>query len=122
MVTWVFHGNRLYPFIDIALKTIQTQIVASGGRFYLTLRTGDGINNIVDYEYGPPVPGVYQVTIKNYRFLPDNPQIPFVKFFAIRKPATAYIAPPPPSVNDASYKGYLAYTKAVDGANSTTRT
>jgi hypothetical protein len=136
-LVWVFHGTRLYPFIDNALKTIQTQIVASGSSFNLTQavatgrlaaleevtsRTGDGINNFVDYVYGPPVPGVYQVTTKNYSFPPDNPQIPFIKFFAIQKPATAYLAPPPPSVDDASYEGYLAYTKAVGGADSTTRT
>jgi hypothetical protein len=136
-LAWIFHGTRLYPFIDNALKTIQTQIVASGGSVNqtqavttgrlaaleeVTSRTDDGINNFVDYEYSPPVPGIYQVTTKDYSFPPDDPQIPFVKFFAIQKPAMDYIAPPPPSVHDASYEGYLAYTKAVGGANSTIRT
>jgi hypothetical protein len=136
-LAWVFHGTRLYPSIDNALMTIQTQIVASGDSFNqtqaiatgrlaaleeVTSRTDDGISNFVGYEYGPPIPGIYQVTTKNYSFPPDDPQIPFVKLFAIQKPATAYIAPPPPGVHDASYEGYLAYTKAVGGANSTTRT
>jgi hypothetical protein len=136
-LAWVFHGTRLYPSINNALKTVQTQIMESGGFFNqtqavaagrlaaleeVTSRTDDGINNFVDYAYALPVLGVYQVTTKNYSLPPDNPQIPFVKLFAIQKPAAAYLAPPPPSVHDASYEGYLAYTKAVGGAKSATRT
>lgn len=136
-LAWVFHGTRLYPAIDNALKTIQTQILAGGNSFSeseaiaigrvaaleeTSSRMGDGINNFVDYEYGPSVPGVYQVTTKNYSLPPDDPQIPFVKFFAIQKPATAYLAPPPPAVHDPIYEGYLNYTKTVGGTHSTTRT
>jgi hypothetical protein len=71
------HSTRLYPSIDNVLKTIQTHIVASGASFSpvttacvgrlaafekVVSRTDDGINNFVDYGYGPLVPGVYQVT------------------------------------------------------------
>jgi hypothetical protein len=136
-LVWVFHGTRLYPYIDNALKTIQTQILATAGSFNRTeaisigrhaalevigSRTDDGLNEFVDYEYGPPVPGVYQLTTKGYDLPPDDPQVPYVKLFGIRKPALSYLAPPPPSVNDTSYEGYIAYVKAIGGMTSTTRT
>jgi hypothetical protein len=140
-LTWIFHGTRLYPLIDGAMKTVQTQILATrstsgsafdqkeavtiGRRAALEVTsscTDNGINDFVDYQYGPPDPGVYQVTTSNYTFPPDDPQIPFVKLFGIRKPATAYLAPPPPSVENASYEGYLTYVKAIGAVDSTNRT
>jgi hypothetical protein len=136
-LAWIFHGTRLYPLIDGAMKTIQTQILATGASFNqkdaiaigrraaleeVRSRTDDGITDFVDYQPGPPVPGVYQITTANYTLPPDDPQIPYVKLFAIRKPAIAYLAPPPPNVTDASYEGYVTYVKAIGGANSTTRT
>jgi hypothetical protein len=136
-LTWIFHGSHLYPLIDGAMKTIQTQILATGSAFdqkeavtigrraaleVTSSRIDDGINDFVDYQYGPQDPGVYEVTTANYSFPPDDPQIPYVKLFGIRKPATAYLAPPPPSVKDASYEGYLTYVKAIGSAQSTTRT
>jgi hypothetical protein len=133
---WIFHGTRLYPQIDAALKNIQTQIAAGSsvdstaaiavGRAAalaeVTARTDDGITNFVDYTYGPAEPGVYQVTTPGYAYPPDDPQIPYVKLFAIDKPATAYLAPPPPNVTDKSYEAYLTFTKSVGGASSTKRT
>ena len=134
---WIFHGTRLYPYIDQALKTIKTQILATAGPFnpteailagchaaheVVTSRTDDGINNFVDYTFGPPVPGVYQLTINGYGLPPDGPQVPFVNMFATGKPATAYLATPPPSVNDTSYESFLAYTKSIGASDSTSRT
>jgi hypothetical protein len=134
---WIFHGTRLYPAIDGALKTIQTQILAPGVFFdrkraiavgrraaldEVTSRTDDGISYFVDYTYGPPVPGVYQVTTPGYAFPPDDPQIPYVKLFGISKPGSSYLAPPPPNFHDAPYEGYLNYAKAIGSTNSTTRT
>jgi hypothetical protein len=134
---WIFHGTRLYPYIDQALKTIKTQILATAGPFNLTeatlagrhaarevvtSRTDDGTNNFVDYTFGPPVPGVYQLTINGYGLPPDDPQASFVKMFATGKPATAYLAPQPLSVNATSYESFLAYVKAIGASDSTSRT
>lgn len=136
-LAWLFHGARLYPLIDGALKTAQTEILGStnsseqyeamaiGRRAALletTSRSDDGFNDVVDFAYASPAPGVYQVTTKGYSYPPDNPQVPYVEFFGIRKSSMAYLAPAPPSIQDASYEGYLNYTKAVGGANSTLRT
>jgi len=136
-LTWIFHGTRLYPYIDNALKTIQTNILATSSSFNKTeailigrhaaaevvaSRTDDGLNEFVDYDFGRPVPGVYQLTLKNYSLPPDNPQVPYMKLFGINKSALDYLAPPPPSVNDTSYESYVAHVKAIGIANSTTRT
>ena len=136
-LTWIFHGTRLYSYIDQALKNIQTEIMATAGSFNLTqailvgrnatrgviaLRDDDGINNFVDYSFGPPVPGVYQLTLNGYGLPPDDSQAPFISMFATGKPATAYLAPPPPSVNDTSYESLLTHVKTIGGANSTVRT
>ena len=137
VLTWIFHGTRSYPYIDQALKTIQTQILATAGPFNSTAavlagrqaarevavsRADDGINDFVDYTFGPPVPGVYQLTVNGYGLPPDDPQVPFVKMFATGKPATTYLAPQPPSVNSTSYESFLAYVKAIGGLASTSRT
>jgi hypothetical protein len=136
-LTWIFHGTRLYPYIDQALKMIQPQILATAGPFNLTKailagrhaarevatsRTDDGINNFVDYTFGPPVPGVYQLTINGYGLPPDDPQVPFVNMFATGKSAMTYLAPQPPSVNGTSYESFLAYVKTIGASDSTSRT
>jgi hypothetical protein len=127
----------LFPYIDQALKTIQTQILATAGPFNPTeailvgrhaalevtiSRANDGINNFVDYTFGPPVPGVYQLTVDGYGLPPDGPQVPFVNLFATGKPAMTYLAPEPPSVNDTSYESLLTYVKAIGASDSTSRT
>ena len=134
---WIFHGSRLYPYIDQAYKTIQTQILGTAGLYNLneatlagslaareviTSRTDDGINDFVDYTFGPPVPGVYQLTVDDYGLPPHDPQVPFVKMFATGKPAMAYLAPQPPDVNGTSYESFLAYVKAIGASDSTSRT
>jgi hypothetical protein len=58
------------------LNTIQTYIVASGGSFNpkqavatgrlaaleeVASRTDDGINKLVGYGYGPPIPSIYHI-------------------------------------------------------------
>lgn len=136
-LVWIFHGTRLYPYIDEALKTIQTQILAKAGHFNPTeaISAGrkaareviisyadSGINDFVDYTFGPPVPGVYQLTINGYGLPPDDPQIPFVKMFTTGKPAKAYLAPQPPSINSTSYESYLDHVKAIGASDSTSRT
>jgi len=61
---WIFHGSRLYPYIDQALRTIQNQILTAASPFNSTeailagrhaareviaARADDGINDFVDY-------------------------------------------------------------------------
>jgi hypothetical protein len=136
-LAWIFHGTRLYPYIDQALKMIQTQTLATASPFNLTeaisagrhaarevvtSRADDGMNNFVDYTFGPLVPGVYQLTVSGYGLPPDDPQVPFVKMFATGKPATTYLAPQPPSVNSTSYESFLTFVKAIGVYNSTSRT
>jgi hypothetical protein len=137
-LTWIFHGTRLYPYIDQALKAIQTNILATAGPFNQTEATlagrraareiiisragDDGMNDFVDYTFGPPVPGVYQPTSSGYYLPPDGPQIPFENMFATGKPPMAYLAPQPPSVNSTSYESFLAYAKAIGAFDSTNRT
>ena len=36
VLAWIFQGTRLYPYIDQALKTIQTRILATAGPFNST--------------------------------------------------------------------------------------
>jgi len=135
-LTWIFHGSRLSPYIDNALKNIKTQIQANdhvdvdgasqAGREaaleVITARTNDGIIEFVDYVYGPQNPGVYQLTNPSYGLPPDGPQIPFARMFSNTKPATSYLAPAPPKVSDLSYEQFLAAVKSTGFVNSTTRT
>ncbi|KAI9772199.1 MAG: hypothetical protein M1839_002517 [Geoglossum umbratile] len=136
-LAWIFRGTRLYPYIDQALKTIQTQILATASPLNLTeatlagrhaardvsiLRADDGLNDFVDYTFGPPVPGVYQLTVNGYGLPPDDPQVPFVNMFATGKPAMTYLAPPPPSVNSTPYESFLAHVKAIGSSDSISRT
>jgi hypothetical protein len=136
-LTWLFHGARWSPYVDNALKMIQTAILASGDAVNINeagtagqnaanevfvSRSTDGLDNFVDYKFGPEIPGVYQLTLSGYGLPPDGPQIPYVKLFSNSKLASSYLAPLPPSVNDSSYESYLTYVKAIGSANSTTRT
>jgi hypothetical protein len=136
-LTWLFHGARWSPYVDNALKTIQTAILASGDAVNINKtgtagqnaanevfasRNTDGLDNFVDYTIGPEIPGVYQLTLSGYGLPPDGPQIPYVKLFSNSKLASSYLAPLPPSVNDSSYESYVTYSKAIGFANSTTRT
>jgi hypothetical protein len=120
------------------MKTLQTQILATAGPFnqseavlagrraareVIISRAGDdGTNNFVDYTFGPPVPGVYQLTLNDYGLPPDGPQVPYDNMFATGKSAMTYLAPPPPSVNSTSYESLLAYVKTIGGSDSTNRT
>lgn len=135
-LTWIFHGSRLSPYIDNALKTIQAQILAndnidldrasSAGRKaaleVIAARTDDGINEFVDYNYGPQEPGVYQLTNPSYGLPPDGPQIPLTRMFSNVHPAVSYLAPTPPQITDPAYEEFLAAVKSIGFVNSTTRT
>ena len=134
-LTWIFQGARLSPYIDQALQTIQIQIsltnssiddAVSGGRRaaleVIEARSSDGLNNFVPYTFGPATPGIYQLTLTGYGLPPDGPQVPYVRLFSNSKPASNYLAPPHPSLDDPAYEGFLAYVKSIGFVNSTTRT
>lgn len=132
---WIFHGYRLSPYIDQALKTVQSQIYTTGTSYagaisagqaaakaVITARADDGLNNFVDYTYGPANPGIYQLTLTGYGLPPDGPQVPYVRLFANNKAASSYLAPAPPQVTDSTYEAYLNYSKAIGAVGSTSRT
>jgi hypothetical protein len=79
-----------------------------------------GINDFVDYVYGPLNTGVYQATSGGSP-LPDTPQAQFVKLFASVGDVTQFSLPPPPDPAKAGYQGYLLYVKGEGEANSTVR-
>jgi len=85
---WIFHGTLLYISIDKALITVlgpiginsttpewddATQIGRNATAQVVTIRLSDGMNNFVQYTYGPAIPGVYQQTPGGGQ-LPDTPQ------------------------------------------------
>jgi hypothetical protein len=134
---WIFHGYRLSPYIDNVLKIIQTDILASGGfinlanaisdgqqaaKAVITARSDDGLNNFIDYAFGPVNPGIYQLTLTGYGLPPDGPQVPYMRMFANHKAASSYLAPVPPQVTDNTYEAYLEYSKDIGSVNSTLRT
>ncbi|KAE9371834.1 acid phosphatase/Vanadium-dependent haloperoxidase [Stipitochalara longipes BDJ] len=136
-LTWIFQGARLSPYIDQTLQTIQNQILGSNSSFdmdeailtgrssaleVIESRSKDGLNDFAAYTYGPTDPGIYQLTLTGYGLPPDGPQIPYVRLFSNSKPASAYLAPPHPSLDDPAYEDFLAYVKSTGFANSTTRT
>jgi hypothetical protein len=90
-LTWLFHGARWSPYVDNVLKAIQTAILASGDAVNINeagtagqnaanevfaSRSTDGLDNFVDYTFGPEISGVYQLTLSGYGLPPDGPRIP----------------------------------------------
>lgn len=133
---WIFHGTQLYISIDEALIKVlgpiginstapewasATQIGRDAAAQVVTKRSHDGMNNYVQYVYGPALPGVYQLTPGGGP-LPDTPQARFVRLFAGLKNVTQFRAAPPPSISDSVYESYLKYTEAQGEQNSTVRT
>jgi len=133
-LAWVFHGTRNYAGVDAALKAVLAPIgvndtaVAEQARRVgrraalevVTARTGDRIDDFVDYVYGPVRPGVYQLT-PGAAPAPDTPQAVYLKTWAGLGNITRFRAPPPPNVTDRSYEAYLDYVKAQGSLNSTVR-
>ncbi len=134
---WGFHGTRNYASTDKALKNILSsigldptsdsgkaavQIGQQAARKAIRARADDGINNFVDYVFGPAVPGVYQATPGGSP-LPDTPQAQFVTLFAAVGDVTQFDLPPPPDpTTDVNYQSYVLYVKEQGEQNSTVRT
>jgi len=133
---WLFHGTRNYASTDQSLKTVLSAIgldptsdegkeavrigqLAAAKALYK--RANDGENNLVDYIFGPQIPGVYQATPGGSP-LPDTPQAQFVRLFADVGNVTQFSLPPPPKPEDADYQSYLLYVKEQGQDTSTVRT
>jgi len=123
--------------VDQALQTVQSQIEPTAGTCECTraiitghgaadeviiARTRDGLNDFVNYSFGPPLPGIYQLTIAGYGLPPDNPQAPYMRMFAIGNTGNIYLAPPPPSVDDPDYEFPLTNVLNIGASDSTSRT
>jgi hypothetical protein len=136
VLDWTFHGTQLYPSIDAALKTVlgpigvnatspeginATQIGRDAAARVVAIRSNDRNNHFVDYVFGPPLPGVYQVTPGGGP-LPDTPQARFVRLFAGLGNVTQFRAAPHPSVSSPDYEPYVVYVKEQGEQNSTVRT
>ena len=136
VLDWTFHGTRLYPSIDAALKAVlgpigvnatslggenATQIGREAAARVISIRSDDNINHFVDYIYGPKLPGVYQQT-PGGNPLPDTPQARFVRLFAGLRNVTRFRAAPPPSISSEDYESYVLYVKEQGEQNSTART
>jgi hypothetical protein len=132
---WIFHGTRQYAVVDQKIKSVLDAIgldlssssgqeAAKIGREaagkVLRARADDGINNFVDYIFGPALPGVYQATPGGSP-LPDIPQARFVRLFAGLGNVTKFTVPPPPKVTDPDYEVYVLYVKVQGKRNSTVR-
>jgi hypothetical protein len=134
---WIFHGTRNYGPTDAALAAILPAIgldpTSSEGQEAVNIgqkaaakalraRADDGNNNYVAYVFGPPLPGVYQVT-PGGNPLPDTPQDQFVRLFADLGSVDQFDLPPPPDPTGPGpdYQNDLLYVKEQGEANSTVR-
>jgi len=135
ILNWAYHGTRNYNAVDAALKSIIPSIgladnsteskkaIERGQKAAAKVavaRADDGINDFVDFAYGPKNPGVYQQTPGGSP-LPDNPQARYVRSWAKVRNITGYRAPPPLQISDKLYEEQLLYVKEYGSVNSTAR-
>jgi hypothetical protein len=135
ILNWAFHATRNYNAVDAALRSILPSIglaanttegkeAAAIGRKAAAkvaeARADDGLNDFVDFVYGPKNPTVYQQSPGANPF-PDTPQARFLKPFAGLGDVTRFRAPPPPKLTDKAYEDSVVEVKAIGSLNSTTR-
>lgn len=134
-LVWVFHGTRNYNAIDASLRAILPAIgvAANSSDGKSAIETGrkaakkvalaradDGLNDFVDFAYGPKELGVYQQTPGGNPY-PDNPQARFIRPFAGLANLTKFRSPPPPPISSKEYEEAALYVKAQGSLNSTVR-
>lgn len=133
-LVWLFHGTRNYGPTNAALRRVLPLIgpfatandsaaaVAAGrsaAQRVVTARADDGINDFVDYVYGPQEPGVYQnASVGQF---PDTPQARFVRLFAAVGDVVQFELPPPPSPSSPGYEDFLETVRVQGERNSTVR-
>ncbi len=93
------------------------QEVAQG---ILAWRANDGSSASVPYVPGT-APGQWRPTPPTYQ-VAWGPEWGQVSTFAITKPASAFLAPPPPALNSPEYAAALNQVESLGAVNSTTRT
>ena len=135
-IVWAFHGTRNYNAADAALRAVIPAIgldpnSAGGARAVdrgrkaaakvALARADDGINDFVDYVYGPKDVTVYQQSPGANPF-PDTPQARFIRPFAGLGDISRFRAPPPPAITSKQYEEDALYVKAQGAQNSTVRT
>ncbi|KAK0392291.1 hypothetical protein NLU13_1787 [Sarocladium strictum] len=135
-LAWTFHGARLGNDIDAALRDVLSDIgIAQGSATYRKAarigrdaaaevakkRADDGLNNFVDYVFGPEKPGVYQRT-PGGRPLPDQPNAQFLRPFGGLKNIARFRSPAPPKATGKGYEKWVLEVKNIGSLNSTTRT
>jgi hypothetical protein len=134
-LSWIFHGTRNFASVDASFKAVEQLIgldIKTNGsaaavigkkaaRKVITIRADDGLNDFVDYTFGPKNPEVYQATPGGSP-LPDTPQAVYVRLFAELGNVTQFAIPPPPKYTDSGYEDYLTYVKTQGSVNSTVRT
>ncbi|KAF4550401.1 PAP2-like protein 2 [Elsinoe fawcettii] len=134
-LVWLFHGTRNFGATNAALRRVLPSIGLSANssegiaatsagrdaaRRVVTSRADDGINDFVDYVFGPREPGVYQNT-SGGNALPDTPQARFVRLFASVGDVSQFQIAPPPSPNSPEYEPYIDRVIARGERNSTVR-
>ena len=93
------------------------QEVADG---ILAWRANDGSSASVPYVPGT-APGQWQPTPPTYQ-VAWGPEWGQVQTFAITKPASAFLAPPPPALNSPAYAAAFKQVESLGALHSTTRT
>ncbi len=103
--------------------TARAEGVAVGGQVaesMLAWRANDGSSAVVPYVVGT-APGQWRPTPPTYQAA-WGPEWGQVTPFAINKPASAFVAPPPPALNSPAYAAALNQVESLGALNSTTRT
>ena len=134
-LTWIFHGTRNFPnvFNSMAAAVRRIGIPESDSQYeeaasigqeavirVTTARAGDGLDNFVNYVFGPEEPGVYQQTPGGLS-APDTPQARYLRTFGGLGDITRFRAPPPPSIDSPEYEEFLNYVKEQGSNTSTVR-
>ena len=132
---WTFHGTRLYATVDSKLRAVlpvigvdassaaginAIEIGRKAAKKVVVARTGDGINNFVDYIPRPASPGVYQQT-PGGQPIPDTPQAEFIRLFGGLSDVARFRAPPPSKPDSAEFEAALGFVKAQGARDSTFR-
>jgi membrane-associated phospholipid phosphatase len=86
----------------------------------LAWRANDGSSATVPYVPGT-APGDWRPTPPTYQ-VAWGPEWGQVATFAVTKPASAFVAPPPPALNSPQYAAALNQVESLGALNSTTRT
>jgi membrane-associated phospholipid phosphatase len=120
------------PLLDAtlaqSLSTVPSQSAIDGGvqvgqevgQGILAWRANDGSSAIVPYVPGT-APGQWRPTPPTYQAA-WGPEWGQVNTFAVTKPASDFVAPPPPALSSRAYAKAFNQAKSVGALNSTTRT